>query len=217
MRGTLRVSMTARFDQAVRRFDEANGADPNRTLVDGREVPNELLYAIRMTRWLDRLEPDASEALRLAARAQHICRWMIPRDSYPMTRAGYHRWRTELGRFHAEKAAQILRDVGYDDATVARVPSLIRKENLKSDPEAQRLEDVICLVFLQHYLAEFAAKHDDAKLVNILRRTWRKMSDVGHAAAMQLNFGEREQRLIEEALKPAPPAESSPPGETEGP
>jgi hypothetical protein len=209
--------MDGRFEQAIARIDEANGADPNRTVIDGREIADELLYATRMTRWLERLEPGASEPLRLAARAQHVCRWMIPRDLYPMTRAGYHQWRTELGRFHADKAAAILRDVGYDDATIARVQALIRKENFKADPEAQRLEDVICLVFLEHYFREFAAKHDDAKLVNILRRTWQKMSDVGHAAAMQLNFGERGRRLIEEALKPSPADSSSTPGATEGP
>src|SRR5690242_5788526 len=100
--------MSGRFENAIVRIDTANGADPNRTIVDGRETADEVLYAMRMTRWLERLEPNASEALRLAARAQHLCRWMIPRDSYPMDRAGYHRWRSELGQFHAQKAGQIL-------------------------------------------------------------------------------------------------------------
>jgi hypothetical protein len=210
--------MNGRFGDAISRIDDANGADPNRSVLDGQEVADELLYAMRMTRWLERLEPSAPEALRLAARAQHLCRWMIPRESYPMDRAGYHRWRGELGQFHAQKAGKILREAGYDEATIARVQSLIRKENLKGDPEAQRLEDVICLVFLEHYFGDFAAKHDDAKLVNILRRTWRKMSDVGHAAAMQLKFGERGRRLIAEALKPSRAdlgSSSSTPGETE--
>src|SRR4051812_37212138 len=116
--------MTGRFEAAIARFDEANSADPNRTTIDGRDVPAGLLYAMRMTAWLERLAPDASESLRLAARSQHICRWTIPRTSYPMTRAGYHRWRTDLGAFHADKAGQILRDVGYDEAIVARVQSL---------------------------------------------------------------------------------------------
>jgi len=129
-------------------------------------------------------------------------RWSIPREDYPKDRAGYLKWRTTLYDFHAEKAAEILRNVGYDDATIARVRSLIRKEKLKADPEMQLLEDVICLVFLENYFAEFAADHDEEKLVRILRRTWAKMSPRGHAAALKLELPERERKLIERALSP---------------
>src|SRR5207237_8811472 len=116
-------------------------------------------------RWLDRLEPAASEALRLAVRCQHLRRWVIPRSTFPMTRAGYHQWRTTLARFHADEAAKVLGDAGYDDATVARVRALVRKEGLKTDPETQTLEDVACLVFLEDELADFAERPEGAKVV----------------------------------------------------
>jgi len=192
--------MSNRFAAAVARFDDANRADPNRTTVDGVEYPDELLYAMRMTEQLDRLYPDASEVLKLAARCQHIRRWTIPRGSYPMDRAGYHRWRTALAQFHATEAATILRDVGYDDAIIARVQSLVRKENLKSDPETQALEDVICLVFLQYEFSGFAAKHEDEKVIHILKRTWKKMSAVGQSAALRLVVTDHDRRLIQAAL-----------------
>jgi hypothetical protein len=181
----------AQFESAIARFDALNSADPH-----GRE----LTYAQRMTAWLDRLEPAASEPLRLAARAQHLMRWKIPRESFPKDRAGYLKWRTTLYDFHADRAGKVMRDAGYDDATIARVRSLIRKENLKSDPEAQLLEDVICLVFLENYFAEFAKDHDEEKLIRILRKTWKKMSLHGHQAAMALELGDHERELIAKAL-----------------
>ena len=203
----------SRLQAAINRFDAANSRDPNRTAVDGREEAAALLYARRMTEWLGRLSPEASEALRLAARCQHLCRWMIPRDAYPMTRAGYHQWRTALARFHADRAGEILGEVGYDAATVARVQSLVRKEGLKSDPETQTLEDVACLVFLENYFADFAARHDEQKVVGILSKTWRKMSPRGHDAALGLvaALPVEARRLVEKAvsasadLTPAPP------------
>ena len=203
------------FSLAVARIDAANAQDPNRTTVDGVPVPHELHYSRRMTEWLSRLDPGASEALRLAVRCQHLCRWMIPRSQYPMDRAGYHQWRTDLGRFHAEQAGNILRDVGYDEATVARVQSLVRKEGIKSDPETQTLEDVACLVFLEDEFAEFAPRHDEQKVVRILARTWGKMSPRGRAAALALDLGPPQRALIEKAL--AQPAKATtPPGAPEG-
>jgi hypothetical protein len=188
-----------KFRLAMARFDAANAGDP-----DGAA----LVYASRMSERLERLAPNASEALRLAARSQHIRRWEIPRDQFPMDRAGYHRWRNELAGFHAKVAGGILREVGYDEATVGRVQSLLRKERLKEDGEAQLLEDVICLVFLENYFADFAKEHDEQKLVGILRKTWRKMSERGHEAAMKLPMGEAERRLVEKALRPDAGGES---------
>jgi hypothetical protein len=192
----------SRFNEAIERIDAANAQDPGRALHAGREVPAELFYGQRMSAWLDRLEPGASEALRLAVRCQHLRRWVIPRSNYPMTRPGYHQWRTRLGAFHAEQAAEILREVGYDEPLVARVQSLIRKERIKADPETQTLEDAACLVFLEIDYVDFARRHEEAKVVDILRKTWRKMSDRGHAAAMELAGGlpEVERGLIEKAL-----------------
>ena len=185
-----------RFTAAIAKFDAANAQDP--TLVAG--VPAELLYSRRMTDWLNRLYPDADEVLQLAAHAQHVRRWTIPRSSYPMTRMGYHKWRTSLYSFHADTAAEILRQVGYDDAAIARVRSLLRKEKLNSDPQMQMLEDVACLVFLENYFADFAPRHDEEKVIVILRRTWKKMSEHAHAAALKLPLPPEARRLVERAL-----------------
>ena len=189
-----------RFDRAIERFDAANREDPNREVADGVEQAKELLYARRMTACLDRFGPDAPEPVRLAARCQHIRRWTIPRSEYPEGRAGYRRWRTDLARFHASTAAAILREVGYDDATVARVESLLRKERLKTDPDVQLLEDVICLVFLEHYLSDFVPKQDEEKLVGVLRKTWPKMSDDGRRAALALDLAPHLRALVARAV-----------------
>lgn len=189
-----------RFNNAISSFDAANALDPNKIEAGGQKHPRELIYAQRMTDWLARIAPGASVPLQLATRSQHICRWMRPRADYPMTRAGYHRWRTDLGSFHAETAAEILRDVGYDQKTIERVASLLRKEHLKTDPDAQTLEDVICLVFLEHYFADFASQHDDEKVIGILRKTWKKMSAVGQAEALKLPLSEKALSLVTRAL-----------------
>ena len=189
--------MAERLALAIQRIDAANATDPH-----GKE----LLYSQRMTDWLHRLAPNPSEALQIAARAQHIMRWKLPRGEYPMDRAGYHKWRTRLYDFHADETAQILRDIGYEDATITRVRSLIRKERIKSDPEMQALEDVICVVFLEHYFHEFARDHDQAKLITILQRTWKKMSDAGRKAALSLPLPEDDRAIIAKALAAPPPS-----------
>lgn len=194
------VEPSERFRAAVARFDRANAEDPNVETVDGVSHRKELLYAQRMSDALERFAPDASEVVRLAVRCQHIRRWTVSRDSYPRGRDGYRRWRTDLGDFHAETAGDILREVGYDDATIGRVQALLRKERLKADPEVQLLEDVVCLVFLRHYLVPFAAQHEDEKVVGILRKTWRKMSGRGRAAALDLDLAPAQRNLVARAL-----------------
>jgi hypothetical protein len=191
--------MTARYQQAIAAIDAANGADPNR--VSGR--PKELVYSEQMSRWLDRLAPGAAEPLRLAVRAQHIRRWEIPRDSYPMDRVGYLKWRTDLKHLHAKLVGEILAGAGYDDVTVARVQGLVRKDRLKQDPDSQTLEDVACLVFLENYFADFAKQHDAAKVIDILRKTWKKMSPTGQSAALALEMPAAARKLVEQALAPA--------------
>lgn len=188
---------TARLQLCLERFDAANAADPTRE-PDGS--PKELVYAQRMSAWLDRLEPDAPEEVRLAVRAQHIERWTIPRESYPQGRLAYRQWRQDLGRFHAETAGRIMRGCGYGEETVARVQAIIRKERFKSDPWAQTLEDVACLVFLEHYFEPFADKQEEDSMVNILRRTWRKMSDRGRQAALTIAYPPACSNLLREAL-----------------
>jgi hypothetical protein len=189
-----------RFDRAIQRFDAANAEDPHTEVVGGVVYAKELLYAQRMTTWVERFAPDASEALRLAARCQHIRRWLIPRSQYPMDRRGYLQWRTGLAKFHAETAAEILRQVGYEEGLIGRVQSLVRKEGLKRDPEVQCLEDVICLVFLESYCADFASQHDAAKMLPIIRKTWEKMSPRGREVARTLDLPQELRRLIEAAL-----------------
>ncbi len=189
-----------RFQSAIRLFDDANAGDPHRDRVDGVEQPRELLYARRLTDWVLALAPHASEALRLAARCQHLCRWEIRRDTFPDDRAGYLRWRRELQQFHARKSGEILASVGYDAATIDRVQGLNLKKELGKNPEMQVLEDALCLVFLQYQLTDLLQKADDEKVVNALRKSWGKMSEAGRAAALKLSFGERERAVLERAL-----------------
>jgi len=189
-----------RFARAIARFDAANAEDPRRERTEAGDEAKELVYARRMTDWLARLEPEASEALRLAARAQHLCRWRIPRAGYPDGRQGYLRWRRDCADLHASLAGDILRDEGYDAPTIERVGALLRKRGLPTDPEALALEDTACLVFLEHELATFAPKHDQAKLVRILERTWRKMSPRGQRVALALDLPPPARTLLEEAL-----------------
>ena len=189
-----------RFDRAIARFDAANAEDPRRESTPAGEEARELVYARRMSGWIERLDPGASEALRLAARSQHLCRWRLPRGAYPEGRQGYLRWRRDCAELHAGLAAAILADVGYDAALIDRVRHLLRKGGLPADPEAASLEDAACLVFLEHDLAAFAPKHDEAKLLRILERTWRKMSPRGREAALGLDLEPPARRLLEKAL-----------------
>ena len=192
-----------RFDTALRRFDEANAADPNLEPVDGVPQPSELVYAKRLSAWVLRLQPDASEALRLAARCQHICRWEIPRNAYPMDRPGYLKWRAELKKFHAEKSGEILRETGYEESMVEKVQALNLKKHFPADPESRVLEDALCLVFLEFQLSRLAEKTDEAKVINALRKSWNKMTEQARAEALKLPFGEREKALIQRALEGA--------------
>lgn len=190
-----------RFEAALRRFDEENACDPNVETADGVAQPRELLYAQRLSDWVLRLCPDASEALRLAARCQHLCRWEVPRNSYPMTRAGYLQWRTTLKKFHAQKAGDILREVGYTEETIRRVQDLNLKKNFPNDSESRVLEDALCLVFLQFQFAGLAAKTAEGKTINALQKSWQKMTPAARAEALKLNHGDREKALLERALK----------------
>ena len=186
-----------RFDAAIARFDAVHAEDPEK---DGTGQPKELVYARRMSEWLEKLAPDAPEALRLAARCQHIRRWAIRRSDYPLGAAGYRKWRVDEAAAHAVVAREILEVAVYDEPTIQRVQALVRKEKLKQDAEVQLLEDAGCLVFLEHYFADFARKHDEAKLVEILRKTWRKMSPRGHEAAHGLELTAPLRAIVEKAL-----------------
>jgi hypothetical protein len=188
------------FGRAIKAIDEENSRDPVHEFFRGREFPKELLYSMRITEWLHRLAPDASEELQLAARGHHISRWAIPRKNYEMNRKGYLLWRTALKKFHAEKIGKILDQCGYDPDIIRRVQSLIMKERLKADPETQLLEDVICLVFLEYELNDFSQKHNEEKIITILWKTWKKMSDKAQQEALSLDIPDTTRDLIRKAV-----------------
>ena len=194
------MNTSSRFDCAIQKFDHKNQQDPNQELFEGQSQPKELLYAQRMTDWLLRIAPEASEALQLAARSQHIGRWTIARNSYPMDRKGYLRWRTDLKIFHAKLAGEIMAECGYDDLDIERVQSLIQKKRMKTDPDSQTLEDAVCLVFLDFYFKDFAAKHQQEKVVQILKKTWGKMSAHGQQQVANIEFDEVSTALIQRAI-----------------
>lgn len=189
-----------RFAETIRHFDAENSRDPNLETVDGKSYPRELIYAQWLTDWVLKLTPKASEPLRLAARCQHICRWEIPRSSYPMDKPGYLRWRADLKKFHADKSGKILREAGYDETIVQRVQELNLKKNFPNDPEVCVLEDALCLVFLERQLAPLATKSDDEKMINALQKSWKKMTTAARTEALKLNYAPREKSLIGRAL-----------------
>lgn len=195
------MAASDKLEKAFELFDKANEQDPNREEYQGKEYAKEVLYAIRMTDKLNSFAPDASEALQLTARCQHICRWEIPRDSYEMNRVGYLKWRQDLKKFHAEKAGEILKAVGYSQEVIDNVAFLLEKKQLKKNEETQTMEDVICLVFLEFYFEPFAKKYSEEKLIDILQKTWRKMSEKGQAAALKLPLSESSLTLIGKALQ----------------
>ncbi|ACE86036.1 DUF4202 domain-containing protein [Cellvibrio japonicus] len=194
------MTNTERLIRTLSAFDSANAQDPHHEPVDGKLVPKEWIYGQRMSEHLYQLCATPSEALQLAVRSQHICRWKIPRSDYPMDKAGYKKWRTDLAKLHGEIAGDIMANEGYDTITIERVKDLLLKRGLKRDEEVQTLEDVACLVFIQYYLEDFASKHSEEKLIDIIRKTWNKMSARGHEAALKLPLPEALQTLVGKAL-----------------
>ena len=171
------------YEKARVLIDTANGADPNQVTADGKEWPKELLYSQRMSDMLERYNPDADDAMKLAIRAQHIERWKSPRNAYPMDRIGYLTWRKDLYKIQANTAADLLQQAGYDDDVTERVRNAVAKKNIKGNPDTQLLEDVTDLVFMEHYMLEFVGKHPDysvEKWIDIIRKTWNKMSANAH-------------------------------------
>lgn len=181
-------------------IDAENAQDPNSETYQSKSYPKELLYSDRMYKKLMEFHPDASEEVQIASKAQHICRWKIARESYPMDRVGYLKWREDLKKFHAKTTATILEKAGYESDFIARVSFLIEKKLLKKDAETQLLEDVICLVFLEFYLDPFVPKHDVEKMKNIILKTWNKMSDKGHQQALKISYSDSNLQLIKEAI-----------------
>ena len=168
------------FDKSMALIDAANSEDPNQEAADGKDWPKELLYSHRMTDMLLRYTPDADDAMQLAIHAQHIQRWRSPRDAYPMDRIGYLQWRKDLYKFHAQTAADLLVQAGYGEDVIDRVKQAVAKKGIKDNPDTQLLEDVTDLVFIEHYMLGFVNRHpdyDEEKWLDIIRKTWKKMSD----------------------------------------
>lgn len=175
------------FEQVVSMMDAANSEDPNIETADAKEWPKELLYSHRMEEMLERFKPTADDVAKLAIRGQHMLRWKSPRSDYPMDRKGYHQWRTALYTFHANSVAELMEKAGYDEESLERVRQAVGKKALKKNQDTQLLEDIAALVFIEHYMLAFAEKHpeyDEAKWIDIIRKTWRKMSDDAHAFAL---------------------------------
>jgi hypothetical protein len=193
------------FERAVALIDAANAEDPNEALDKGQSYPKELLYSHRMADMLQRYAPEADDAMKLAVRSQHIQRWKSPRSAFPMNRQGYHKWRSALYVFHAETSAELLSQAGYTEEVIERVKQAVGKKNLKTNPDTQLVEDIAALVFIEHYMQDFATQHpeyDEEKWLHIIRRTWNKMTETGRQFALSgaLELPEALVPLIQKAV-----------------
>jgi hypothetical protein len=190
----------SRLQQAFLLFDEYNQQDPHRITWNDIEYPAEYFYALQLYNWVMKLQPEASETLLLASRSQHIGRWKIPREKYPDGKAGYLNWRTDMAKFHSNIAGELLAQAGFHEEEIKKLQQILRKENLKNDSDVQLMENALCLVFLQFQYQDFIQKHDDEKVIRILQKTWKKMTEPGRQFAMQLEFHGRGQELLEKAI-----------------
>lgn len=196
--------MPSAFEQTLAAIDALHAQDPRlTTLDDGTTTPQELAYAQRMSTWLDKVHDAPDEILRLAVRAQHLQRWLVPRDEYPEGRIGYLTWRRDQGEQAGTTTATLMREVGYSDTDAERAAAMIRKKGLGRDPEVQALEDCACLVFLENYFADFSRKIDHDHMVRIVQKTWRKMSPKAHSLALELPMNAASAALVKEALESA--------------
>ena len=192
--------MAVDLDRAFAEIDAAQADDPNTIVVRGTQQPKEVGHAALAVEWVRQLRPDASDALLLAARAHHLRRWEVPRESQPPGRAGYLKWRTGLERHHADISGRVLADLGVDADTIARVQDIIRKRRLKSDPEVQVFEDALCLVFIETQFAELAGKLEEHHMVDVVAKTLEKMTEAGRTAALSLPLDDEAVRLVGLAL-----------------
>ncbi|MHA4741173.1 DUF4202 domain-containing protein [Dyadobacter sp. MSC1_007] len=191
----------SKLEKAFELFDEYNRRSPEHLTWDNQDYPVEYFYSIKLYEWVTKLDPQASESLLLAARCQHIGRWEIARNSYPEGRVGYLKWRSDLSKYHAGIAVEILASLDFDEDTITRVKQIVLKQRLKTDGEVQTMENALCLVFLQYQYDDLIAKVSEEKMIDILRKTWGKMSDPGREMALSLNYSETGRDLILKALK----------------
>ncbi|BAV07333.1 protein of unknown function [Filimonas lacunae] len=189
------------LNTAFELFDAYNQQDPLALEWNGQSFAREYFYALRLYEWVLKLSPHASEPLQLAARCQHIGRWEKPRNTYPEGRVGYLTWKNDLSKFHAVKAAEILRSVGYDENSIQRVSEIVLKKRLASDPDVQTMENALCLVFLEYQYDDLIATQPDDKMIAILQKTWGKMTEPGRQAALALQYSDKGLQLIQQALQ----------------
>ncbi|MGV3704567.1 MAG: DUF4202 domain-containing protein [Arcticibacter sp.] len=190
-----------RLEQAFELFDEYNKQCPEQITWNDQIYPAEYFYAVELYNWVKKLQPDANEFLLLASRSQHIGRWEIARTQYPEGRTGYLNWRSDLGKFHAAKAGELLEQAGYSAEEIERVQQIIRKQRLKLDADVQVIENALCLVFLEFQFDDLISKLSEEKMINVLRKTWKKMSEEGHNAALKLQYSPLASELISKALQ----------------
>ncbi len=192
-----------RYQKLISEIDRLNSQDPNKVQINGTKIGKELLYSHRMLARLLSMAPDAPETLKIAVYGQHITRWKIPRKSFPENRSGYLQWRKALANYHAQNLSTLMLDAGYSEREAEQVCRLVTKKDLARDFHTQTLEDVACLVFLEYYLAPMQEKHSQEKLIQVLRKTWRKMSDRGQKLALELTYSEEQRSLIHRATNQA--------------
>ncbi len=193
------MSNTEAFQKAIQLINKANAQDPNKERSNGEDMPKELVYSRRMTDMLNHYLPDADDVARIAVHAQHIQRWKSPRSDFEMNRKGYHQWRTQLYTFHAETTAALLQEAGYKDEFINRVKMAIAKKNLRKNPDTQIVEDVAALTFIEHYMTAMYKnfpQYDEKKWIDIILRTWKKMSSDAHEFALSGNL------MLPETLAP---------------
>ena len=199
------MSNNDRLQKTLDLIDDANRQDPNEEMADGKAWPKELLYGQRMSDMIERFRPDADDEMKIAVRAQHIQRWKSPRSDYPMNRPGYLQWRTHLYKFHADTVGELMRQVGWPEESIERVKKAVGKRGIKVNPDSQLLEDIADLVFLEHYMEAFVEKHpeyDEEKWLDIIRKTWKKMSEEAQqfALAGKIKLPEHLVPLIQKAV-----------------
>lgn len=204
MRGVSDAQRSTSYATAVAAIDAANAADPNPVTVRGSTEPLALVHGRLAAEWVEHLATDPGEPLLIAARAHHLRRWEVPRSTYPDGKAGYLRWRRDQKQRHATDVAEILRSAGFDDVAVARTQELIRRDHLATDPDAQVVEDAACLVFIETQLAAIEAQFEHEHLLDVIRKTARKMSPAGLDAVGTMALGDRELALLGEALGTLP-------------
>ena len=188
------------IEQAYEQFDQMNAQDPTSIEVAGVAAPRELTLALWLFEWVNHLQPQASVALRLASRCQHLMRFSVPRSDYPEGRVGYLKWRKDLSKRHADLATKVLFELGFEPSVIEQVRKINLKQELTTDPDCQAMEDALCLSFLQHEYTEFSQKYDDDKVIDIVQKTWRKMSKEGQRHALSITLEGRAQALVLRAL-----------------